>query len=112
MDFSKNLKFLLDSRGYTQADVCRLTDIPTSLMSNYIKGTKTPTLSNSIKLARALNVSLNELAGIDNFKKIPNSESFICLEKEAGGKEIINIPQELVERVRALLYAGVPELFK
>lgn len=64
MSFSEVLRYLLFKRGITQADVCRLTGIPTSLMSNYIKGVKSPTLTNSIKLAQAFNVTLDELAGL------------------------------------------------
>lgn len=43
-----------------------MTGIPTSLMSNYMKGQKFPSLTNSIALARALNVSIDDLAGIQS----------------------------------------------
>lgn len=65
MNFSDNIKTILKTKDLTQADACRLTGIPTSLMSNYIKGTKSPTLTNAIKLSQALGVSLDELAGIN-----------------------------------------------
>jgi len=65
MDISETIKNLLEKNGMTQADICRATGIPTSLMSNYIKGLKAPSLSNSIKLAQAFNISMDELAGIE-----------------------------------------------
>jgi len=64
MDISEIIKGLLEKREMSQADICRLTGIPTSLMSNYIKGTKSPSLSNSIKLSQAFGITMDELAGI------------------------------------------------
>lgn len=64
MDFPTTLKTLLDNKDMTQADLSRSSGIPTSLISNYAKGSKTPTLTNSILLAKALGVTLDELAGI------------------------------------------------
>ncbi|MCI1960124.1 MAG: helix-turn-helix domain-containing protein [Clostridia bacterium] len=72
MNIAEIIKKLLKKNNMTQADICRLTGIPTSLMSNYIKGKKTPSLSNSVKLAQAFNISMDELAGIDN--KIKNNK--------------------------------------
>lgn len=63
MSFSKTLKRLLDEKNLSQAELCRLTGIPTSLMSNYVKGIKSPTLTNSLKLAKAFEISMDELSG-------------------------------------------------
>lgn len=78
MSFSDVLRYLLFKRGITQADVCRLTGIPTSLMSNYIKGVKSPTLTNSIKLAQAFNITLDELAGLS----LPDAQDKTVLSEE------------------------------
>lgn len=69
MDFPDTLKRLMEDRDLKQADLCRMTGIPTSLMSNYIKGLKFPSLSNSIALAEALDVSIDDLAGITSRTK-------------------------------------------
>lgn len=66
MDFPDTLKRLMEDQDLKQADICRMTGIPTSLMSNYIKGLKFPSLSNSIVLAEALQVSIDDLAGRNN----------------------------------------------
>ncbi len=61
MSFSENLKILLDKQNLKQADLCRLTGIQTSLMSEYVKGKKSPTIKNAIAIANAFKISLDTL---------------------------------------------------
>lgn len=63
MSFNDNLELLLNERNLKQADLCRMTGIQTSLMSNYLGGKKSPTIGNAILIADALNVSLDTLVG-------------------------------------------------
>ncbi len=63
MEFKNRISELLKEKGMSQADICRLTGISTALMSNYVKGKASPSLSNAVAIADALNVSLDELAG-------------------------------------------------
>ena len=48
MGFKENLKLLLLEKSMKQADLCRMTGIQTSLMSEYINGRKSPTTGNAI----------------------------------------------------------------
>ena len=61
MGFNENLKLLLLEKSMKQADLCRMTGIQTSLMSEYINGRKSPTIGNAILIADALNISLDDL---------------------------------------------------
>lgn len=61
LSFSENLKMLLDKQNLKQADLCRLTGIQTSLMSEYVKGKKSPTIKNAIAIADAFKISLDTL---------------------------------------------------
>ena len=54
MIFENKIAELLTSNGLKQAALCRLTGIPTFLMSNYVKWKVSPTLNNAIKIADAL----------------------------------------------------------
>lgn len=63
MGFNENLKLLLLEKNVKQADLCRMTGIQTSLMSEYINGRKSPTIGNAILIADALNISLDDLVG-------------------------------------------------
>lgn len=63
MGFDENLKWLLIEKNLKQADLCRLTGIQTSLMSEYISGKKSPAIGNAILIADALDISLDTLVG-------------------------------------------------
>lgn len=77
MNFQEILKKLLNEKKLRQADLCRMTGIQTSLMSDYINGKKSPTIGNAILIADALNVSLDTLVGKDTFTpKQPQTEAF------------------------------------
>lgn len=67
MGFNDNLKLLLKDRNLKQADLCRMTGIQTSLMSDYLGGKKSPTIGNAILIADALNISLDTLVGKDTY---------------------------------------------
>lgn len=69
MDFQEALRQALRMRGIKQADLCRMSGIDTSLMSNYVSGKKTPTLANAVAIADALQISLDELAGRETPKR-------------------------------------------
>lgn len=74
MNFSEVLKSTLKERGMKQADLCKISGIPRSLMSEYINGKKSPTITNAIAIASALNVTLDYLTG--------KKEKIILSEKE------------------------------
>lgn len=69
----ETLRDLLVEKDLSQADLSRATGIPTSLISNYLSGKKSPSLTNSILLANALHVTLDELAGVT--KRVKNNPS-------------------------------------
>lgn len=54
----------MELRGMSQADLARATGMHTSIVSQICSGTtKNPTFANVVKIARALDVSLDFLAG-------------------------------------------------
>lgn len=63
MKFSEKLKKLLEEKKIKQADLCRMTGIQTSLMSDYIGGKKSPSISNAILISDAFGMSLDNLVG-------------------------------------------------
>lgn len=70
MEFNESLQRILSSRDMKQADLCRMSGIESSLMSNYVSGRKIPTLTNAIAMADALQISLDELAGREVPKRV------------------------------------------
>lgn len=63
MGFNENLKALLMERKMKQAELCRMTKIKSSLMSEYVNGKKSPAIGNAILIADALDISLDTLVG-------------------------------------------------
>lgn len=69
MNFADSLNKILDSRGLKQADLCRMSGLPTAMVSNYCNGKKIPTLTSAIAMADALQISLDELSGCEPPKR-------------------------------------------
>lgn len=57
----ENIKRIRTESGMTQADLCRKLDVDRAYMSNIESGKKNPTLSTIERIAKALNVSIEEL---------------------------------------------------
>lgn len=72
MKFKENLKQILNNRKLKQAELCRMTGIQTSLMSEYLSGKKSPTIGNALLIADALNISLDTLVGKDEYSYTEN----------------------------------------
>lgn len=49
------------AKGMTQGDICRKLEVDRAYISNIESGNKNPTLSTITNLAKALNVSVDEL---------------------------------------------------
>ena len=61
---AERIQYAMDRRGMTQADLARATGIGTSNIAHIVTGrTKDPRISNVMKIAHALGVSLDYLAG-------------------------------------------------
>lgn len=73
MGFNENLRLLLIQKEMKQADLCRMTGIQTSLMSEYISGRKSPTIRNAILIADAFDISLDTLVEGKNRSAIQNA---------------------------------------
>ncbi|MBR2881599.1 MAG: helix-turn-helix transcriptional regulator [Prevotella sp.] len=64
---AERIRFAMDMRGMTQADLARATGIATSNVAYIVNGdVKNPRFDSVVKIARALDVSLEYLAGRTN----------------------------------------------
>lgn len=64
MCFHERLVAIMDARGLKQVDICELTGLSSAQANHLVNGrTKDPKLSTAIKVADALGVSLDYLAG-------------------------------------------------
>ena len=56
-----NIRRIRLAKGMTQGDLCRKLEVDRGYMSNVESGKKNPTLSTIERIAKALNVSIEEL---------------------------------------------------
>lgn len=65
MSFTERLNRVMDERGWRQIDLCRASGLTSGQVAFLVKGkTKDPGLSTAARIAKALNVSLDYLAGL------------------------------------------------
>ena len=96
MTFKTQLRELLTERGLKQADLCHMTKIPSSQISNYITGKTSPSLDNARIIAEKLGVTLDELVGRKvEAKTTEPTQTIECTADEA---EMIRKFRELDER--------------
>ncbi|MDT3700764.1 MAG: helix-turn-helix transcriptional regulator [Thermincola sp.] len=68
--FNENLKQIMDVRGVNQKWLSDESNIPEATISRYVNGVHMPTINLIIKLAKALNVSVDYLLGIAPYSAI------------------------------------------
>jgi len=60
--FNIRLTEKMAERGVTQADLCRLTGLASSMVSHYCTGQRMPSVPAALKIAKVLNTSIDYLA--------------------------------------------------
>lgn len=59
--FSNNLKYFMDLRKKSQADIARATGVATSTVSYWVSGSKIPRADKLAAICRCLNIEMNDL---------------------------------------------------
>lgn len=77
--FRNNLFMYVDEKDITLKDISEASDIPFSTLNSFLYGnSKDIKLSTAVKLAKALNVSIDELVGADTINEISRESISIC----------------------------------
>lgn len=66
--FAKNLSFLMEDRGITQADICRELEVSSATASDWCSGKKFPRIDKLQRLADLLGVRLSTLTSEDGLR--------------------------------------------
>lgn len=66
--FGDRVKKIMDERNITQAELARRAGMSRSVVNNMLKGTRNPSLFTALMVARALNVSLDDLTSGDIYE--------------------------------------------
>ena len=59
--FIKNLRYIMEKKGITQADICRELNIPSATISNWCTGQRYPRIDKMQQLAEMLGVTYSTL---------------------------------------------------
>jgi len=62
VDFDKRLTKAMNERGVSQADLCRMTGLASSMVSHYCTGQRMPSIAAALKIAKALGTTVSFLA--------------------------------------------------
>jgi len=95
-NFATNLARIMADRGISQVDLAAKSGVIRQLIGNYLRESrhaKFPSLPNLLKLAKALNCTLEELTGLESLKGAEEGMEKVELTEEA---------QELWEAYQAL----------
>lgn len=98
MKFSERLKKIREEQGLTQVQLSELTGITTRQIQKYEGGQARPRLDAAEKIAKALNISADELLG--------NADMLIAQAKEKYGTRGAKQAQQLTEEVTGLFAGG------
>ena len=77
--FRKNMFMYLEEKGITIKDISEESDVPFSTLNTFLYGdSKDIKLSTAVKLAKALNVSIDELIGAETINEVSRESLVIC----------------------------------
>lgn len=105
-DFVESFKQLLKDTNQKQADICKITGIPSSLMSEYINGKKSPAILNAIAIADAFNVSLDRLVGRNLPVSVLSCQESINTLENRYNIHLSDSELEIIKKYRCLSQEG------
>lgn len=77
--FAKNLRYLMDARGITQADLCRELDVSSATASDWCSGKKHPRVDKLQRIADLLGVRLSTLTSEDGLQDYEDEQRLEAL---------------------------------
>lgn len=80
--FVRNLRFLMEAKGVTQADICRVLDVSSATASDWCNGKKFPRADAIEKLADLLNVRFSHLVTEDGLKDYEDDQRLEALHQD------------------------------
>jgi transcriptional regulator with XRE-family HTH domain len=98
MKFNERVKKLREGRGLTQVQLSELTGISARMIQKYESGNARPRLDAAEKIAKALNITADQLLG--------NADMLVAQAAEKYGSRGAKQAQQLTEEVTGLFAGG------
>lgn len=103
----ERIKTALSMRGLKQSDLVHMTGIGKASISSYVSGAYTPKQTNISKIAKALNVNVLWLGGMDDQMEIKHIANKTSVETgPAGYNELSEKNKRLIEDIIKVLLAN------
>ena len=80
--FIKNLKYIMEKKGITQADICRELNIPSATISNWCTGQRYPRVDKMQQLAELLGVRFSTLTTENGIRDYEDSNRLEALHQD------------------------------
>lgn len=111
--FAKNLQYLMEARGVTQADICRELKVSSSTASDWCSGKKYPRVDALGRLAELLGVRPSTLQKEDGIQDFEDQMRLEALHQRPGLRLLFDrsrkMPHEDVEKVLQMINLMFPE---
>ena len=73
----------MTQRGITQADICRLTGLASSMVSHYCTGQRIPSVPAALKIANVLNTTVDYLAYGNRAAEVQRSVNLLAVSEDS-----------------------------
>ena len=80
--FVKNLRFMMESRGITQADICRELEVSSATVSDWCTGKKYPRIDKMQRLADLLGVAYSTLTTENGLRDYEDQQRLEALHQD------------------------------
>ena len=117
-DFDRRLNEKMGELSISQADLCRLTGLASSMISHYCTGQRIPSIPAALKIAKVLNTSVDYLAFGNQVKddesaedQLSASERKIRYAAKRLSPERVEDEQSLIGMFRMLSNEGQTKVF-
>lgn len=101
--FAKRLKAAMDAKGFRAVDLCEAAGIGKSSISQYLSGDFAPRQENAAKIAKAINVPLSYLLGIEEETISVTTFKEEIEEHKRVSEEIAEIEDELDKLIKTAI---------
>ena len=110
--FVKNLRFLMDARGITQADICRELNVSSATASDWCTGKKYPRVDAMQRLADLLGVMFSTLTTEGGLQDYEDQRRIEALHQNPKLRMLFRIQKDLRPQSLDAVAAVVKEIAK
>lgn len=110
--FVRNLRYLMEDRGITQADICRVLEVSSATASDWCTGKKFPRIDKLQRLADLLGVRLSSLTSEEGIRDYEDMARLEALHQNPKLRLLFDIQKNLGDSALNAVLGVVSEIAK